>query len=138
MAQNPHILLVDENTPVREALQRVLRSENFQVVPAASGSEALRKFEENQIDAALIDLNLDRHESGWDVFQALMQRAPLLPIIVMSARSDSFEHASAPAAAARFEKPLNLPKLFCTLEELTKESTALNLNDRQPLSQISQ
>src|SRR5262245_11462637 len=83
MAQNPHILLVDENTSVREALQRALRSENFQVVSAASGSEALRKFEENQIDAALVDLNLDRHESGWDVFQALTHLAPLLPIIVM-------------------------------------------------------
>jgi len=130
MVPNLHILLVDENTAVREALEQAIRSENFQVVPAANGSEALSRLGENRIDVALVDLNQRCHESGWDVFQALTELAPLLPIIVMSGWPDSFAHSSASTAAARLEKPLNLPHLFSILKDLIKKRvTQSNSNE---------
>jgi DNA-binding NtrC family response regulator len=137
MLRNPQILLVDENTAVRQALEQAIRSEHFQVVPAASGSEALTKLRENQIDVALIDLNQRYSESGWDVFHALTELVPLLPIIVMSGQPDSFADTSASTAAARLEKPLNLSHLFCILDDLTQARvTQSNLNE--PSSQSSQ
>src|SRR5262245_973978 len=130
MVRNPKILLIDENTAVRQALEQAIRSEHFQVVPAASGSEALSKLRENQIDVALIDLNQRCYRSGWDIFQALTELAPWLPIIVMSGRPDSFVHSSAAKAAARLEKPLNLPHLFSLLDDLIKaRATQSNLNE---------
>src|SRR5262245_28817505 len=115
-----NILLVDDDCSVREALGQALCNERFHVVSAANGPEALRKFGENQIDIALLDLNLGE-ESGWDTFHRLSGLQPLLPIIVMSARSDSFANASASAAAAVMEKPLDMPLLFEKLQSLCSQ-----------------
>jgi DNA-binding response OmpR family regulator len=116
-----NILLVDDDSSVREALGQALCNERFHVVSAANGPEALRKFGENQIDIALLDLNLGA-ESGWDTFHRLSGLQPLLPIIVMSARSDSFANASASAAAAVMEKPLDMSLLFEKLQALCSQT----------------
>jgi DNA-binding NtrC family response regulator len=119
MARKPNILLVDDQASVREALGQALRDENFQVVLAANGRDALREFRQNQIDVALLDLNLGRQESGWDTFQALTELAPLLPIIVMSAQAERFNHPLARCARGFLEKPFHPDFLFQTLQPLT-------------------
>jgi two-component system, NtrC family, response regulator GlrR len=121
MARKANILLVDDDRSVRESLGQALQGENFQVVSASSGPEALSKIEHNHIDVALLDLNLGQ-ESGWDTFQRLNG----LPVIVMSARPECFAHASAPEAAALMEKPLDMAVLFKTLQDLLAAVTAPN------------
>src|SRR4030095_3456955 len=123
MARKTHVLLVDDDYSVREALGQALRDENFQVVAAASGPEALRQIERKQIDVALLDLNLGR-ENGWDTFQRLSGMQPYLPVIVMSARPDLFAHDFASAAAALMEKPLDMRVLFKTLQDLCSAGSA--------------
>ena len=115
MARKTNVLLVDDDVSVLESLGQALQEENFQVVSAASGREALRKFGENRIDVALLDLNLGE-ESGWDTFERL--HGHLVPVIVMSAQPDAFTHASAPAAAALLEKPIDMSVLFKMLFDL--------------------
>src|SRR3989442_15907756 len=72
-------LLVDDDAPIRGGLGHALRDENFQVVPAATGREALAKVNEPPIDIALLALNLGRH-CGWDPFRKLNELHPRLPI----------------------------------------------------------
>ncbi len=112
------ILLVEDDPAVREALEQALAFENYQVVPACDPQQAMRRFAENHIDIALLDLNLGV-ETGWDTFQRLANLRPRLPIIVMSGRPDQFSHASARNAAGLMEKPLDLSYLFQKLAALS-------------------
>jgi DNA-binding NtrC family response regulator len=112
MTAKPNILVIDDDRAVREALDRVLRVEQFEVVLAANAEEALREFLRHKVDAVLLDLNLSHEENGWDTFDALNQLAPSLPILVMSGQPDRFSHASAHAAAALLPKPIDFSALF--------------------------
>ena len=121
MATKPNILLVDEDLPVRQALERALTAENFQVVFAASMHEAEQRFGEYHIDVLLLGLN-SRNESGWDTVQRLTALQPLLPVIITTARPGHQMSANTPAVDAWMEKPLDLPVLIQTLNELASQT----------------
>ena len=121
MAAKPNILLVDEDLPVRQALERALTVENFQVVFAASGHEAVQRFGEYQIDVLLLGLN-SRNESGWDTVKRLIALQPLLPVIITTGRPGHQVSADAPAVDAWMEKPLDLPILIQTINELASQT----------------
>src|SRR5438093_9556212 len=118
MARQTNILLIDEDTTVRQALGQVLTVENYRVVPAANRQEALREFGQNQIDIVLLDLN-PRHENGWETLQRLIALQPHLPVIAMTARLELQEPCSAHGVDVLMEKPLNLAVLIQTLNELS-------------------
>ena len=121
MPTKPNILLVDEDLPVRQALERALTVENFQVVFAATGHEAVQRFGEYHIDVLLLGLN-SRNESGWDTLQRLTALQPLLPVIITTARPGHQMSANTPAVDAWMEKPLDLPVLIQTLNELASQT----------------
>ena len=50
------ILIVEDEASFSEALEFLLGKEGFQVVTAATGTEALRKFDQGGIDLVLLDL----------------------------------------------------------------------------------
>ena len=85
--------------------------ENYYVMAAANGREAMRIFDQNEIHIVLLDLDLG-HESGWDTFQRLIGMDPLLPIIVITAETDPKQPSRGRPADAWMEKPLDLPLLF--------------------------
>src|SRR5258708_1123342 len=108
MLRQTHVLLVEDDPQVREALVALLSSENYQVVSAASCDEAVLRYQENPADVVLLDLGLQA-EDGWDVFQALKQLDSDLPIIVISARADCLAGVSVAGASGALEKPFDIP-----------------------------
>ena len=118
MARKANVLLVEDDSGVRTALGNALVAENYGVVAASSAKEALKQFQDNPVDVALLDLSLGQ-ENGWYIFQQLRDLQPRLSIIVMSGWSQLFGHARAHTAAAILEKPLDLPALFQTLDRIT-------------------
>jgi two-component system response regulator MprA len=121
MATKANILLMDEDLPVRQALERALTVENFQVVFAASMHEAEQRFGETHIDVLLLGLN-SRNESGWDTVQRLTALQPLLPVIITTARPGHQMSANTLTVDAWMEKPLDLPVLIQTLNELASQT----------------
>jgi len=79
------ILVVDDETMVREFARRLLESEGHTVIEAGSGQEALRTLRERQeeIDGVLLDLSMPGMD-GNDLLSALRAFAPTLPVIVHS------------------------------------------------------
>ncbi len=118
-----NVLLADNDHAVRAALQQALTAEGFNVLPAGSSLEALRRVVEHPIvDVALLDLDLGDNQSGWETFRHLAELEPLLPIVVMSAEPERLclDSLTLRRPDATFEKPLlNLPFLFETLQRLT-------------------
>src|ERR1700677_2052516 len=78
------ILVVDDEAEIREGLEALLKSENFDVTLAESGAEGLRKLEENPFDLLLLDVSLpDRN--GIEMLHEIRQRDPHLSIILITA-----------------------------------------------------
>jgi DNA-binding response OmpR family regulator len=114
------VLLVDDDAPIRESLRKVLRTEGYEVVLAASGQEGLDLFDPLHIDLLLLDLNLPA-KSGWDLFERFTFINPLLPIIIITGRHNQYKLAAAAGAGALMEKPLDVPLLLQTITALLAE-----------------
>ena len=116
----PRVLLVDDDRSVLNALGAVIESEDFELVRAADGHQALEKFHQQPVDIVLLDLNMPV-KSGWDTFERLRTINPLLPIVVITARSDAYPVAVATGVAALMQKPLDIPLLLEAMQELLAE-----------------
>ena len=120
------ILLVDDDPGVRRMLLRVLEEEDYAVVPAADGLEAVESATNSAPDLVLLDLNLP-FQNGWDTFKRLVADNPSLPVIIITARPNQLFPALAAGAGALMEKPLDLPKLLRTIRDLLAEPAANQL-----------
>src|SRR5438552_106422 len=69
-AMTKRILLVDDERSIREALRKSLRAENYEVVLAENGQEAIEKHGAEPIDLILLDLNMPV-KNGWAVLEWL-------------------------------------------------------------------
>ena len=115
-----HVLLVDDDTAVLESLTRVLVGEDYHVVPARNGQEALDLAGCNAVDVVLLDLNMPV-KNGWDTFERLSHEHPLVPIIIVTARPNQLFMARAAGVGALLEKPLDIPILLQTIKDLLAE-----------------
>jgi DNA-binding NtrC family response regulator len=114
------ILLADDDLEILAALSAVLSSEGYEVITAKNGREACERFGEEHVDLAVVDLKMPVR-GGWDVFERLTTTHPLLQIIIITARPDQYPLAVAAGAGAFMEKPLDLPLLLRTIDELLME-----------------
>ncbi len=114
------ILVVDDENSIREALSKVLLAENYEVVSAENGQEAVEKFKLEKIDLVLLDLGLPVRD-GKDAMIWLSQVNPLLPVVIITGRSNQRELAEKLGADALMEKPLDVPRLLQTIRELMNE-----------------
>lgn len=108
------ILLVDDDPAVRESLGRVLATEGWRVITAASGAEALERLAEKEPDLMITDLRMT-DINGWDLlFHEQMQR-PKMPIFVITALPPTSTGGANAAAAEFFQKPLELDLLVAAI-----------------------
>lgn len=122
----PKILLLDDDEAIRQMVGRVLKQEGYTVIPAATGQQALELAAATELDLALLDLNLPG-QSGWDVFEQLTARHPLLPIVIITARANQLFVALGAGAGALMEKPLDPPRLLQIIRELLDEPAEVRL-----------
>jgi two-component system KDP operon response regulator KdpE len=86
MARGATILIVDDEPPIRRFLRTSLAAQDYAVIEAENGAQALREVEREKPDLVILDLGLP-DMSGTEVIQAIRGTSPV-PIIVLSVRSD--------------------------------------------------
>ena len=77
------ILLVEDHDDFRHTIRVRLEADQYRVVDAADGHDAIRLWREHHPDLIITDFNMPRM-NGLDVIQAVAARQPALPIILMS------------------------------------------------------
>ncbi|SMY07418.1 phosphate regulon transcriptional regulator PhoB [Flavimaricola marinus] len=89
LSQQPHVLIVEDESAQREVLSYNLGSEGYRTSQAADGEEALLLVEEDLPDVIVLDWMLPS-VSGIEVCRQLKARAHTrgVPIIMLSARSE--------------------------------------------------
>ena len=83
------ILIVEDEASFSEALEFLLGKEGFQVVTAATGTEALRKFDQGGIDLVLLDLMIPE-VSGTEVCRQIRAKSRT-PIIMLTAKDSEVD-----------------------------------------------
>src|SRR3990170_4295856 len=84
---HPHILVVDDDADVREALEALLNSSGFTTSFAADGDSGLKAMTEHPFDLVLLDIKLPGR-SGLSVLQEFRRLNTQLPIIALTALKD--------------------------------------------------
>lgn len=117
---------MDDDSSVRESIARALSYEGFHPLTAADGEEALRLAASDSVDLVLLDLNMPR-KNGWDTFERLTAKHPLLPVIIVTARANQLFTALAAGAGALIEKPVDFIQLLETIRSLLNEPAEARL-----------
>src|SRR5271167_14223 len=78
------ILVVDDESEIREGLELLLKSEGYQVSSAETAQSGLAQLEERPFDLLLLDVSLpDRN--GIDMLKDIHRQDPHLPIVLITA-----------------------------------------------------
>jgi two-component system, OmpR family, response regulator MtrA len=80
------VLLADDDTFHVELTTYALRRCGIQVVPAADGQQALKRFEQERPDLVLLDVSLPKID-GYEVCRRIRGRSST-PVIMLTAHSD--------------------------------------------------
>ena len=83
------ILVVEDESSFSDALEFLLGKEGFSVVTAATGTEALKKFDQGGIDLVLLDLMLPEI-SGTEVCRQIRSKSRV-PIIMLTAKDSEVD-----------------------------------------------
>ncbi len=115
------ILVVDDDVGLCRSLQEILVSEGCVVETANDGAEALAKVEADHFDIVLSDVvmpNMDGHE----LFLAIRERRPDLPVLLMTAFHYDREHVIKRSTlegleGVVFKKPVDAKRLCQVIVE---------------------
>ena len=112
-AVSPRILVVEDDTDLRETLWRALSREGYQVSQAGDGTEALSALRMRPYDLAIIDLVLPRM-GGIQILEQLRSLGLAIPAIVITAYGDRFSYnrATELGASEFLVKPVRLVELY--------------------------
>src|SRR5271154_4960842 len=78
------ILVVDDESEIREGLELLLKTEGYQVAMAETGQSGLSRLEERPYDLLLLDVSLpDRN--GLEMLKDIRLQDPTLPIVLITA-----------------------------------------------------
>src|SRR3954469_23923708 len=83
---SPRILVVDDEQPVQQLLDRTLRSEGYDVVPALDGEQALDEISKKPFDLLQFNVMLPQLD-GLEVGRRVRTRSSV-PIIMLTAKAE--------------------------------------------------
>ena len=83
------VLIVEDEPSFSEALEFLLGKEGFSVITAATGTEALKKFDQGGIDLILLDLMIPE-VSGTEVCRQIRTKSRV-PIIMLTAKDSEVD-----------------------------------------------
>ena len=83
------ILVVDDESRIRKLIKDFLHQEDYNVIEAEDGEDALNVYEENKnkIDLIILDVMMPKFD-GWSVLRKIRQDNTQLPIIMLTARAE--------------------------------------------------
>ncbi len=135
MPKQKKILIVDDDQNLVKALRIRLSANDYQIVVARDGYEAITQANKESPDLVVLDLGLPAGD-GFVVLERLSNLGPLadVPVIVLSARDPSAneERALKGGAVAYFQKPADnaqLMRMIRTSLAQTSPSSSVPMSD---------
>jgi two-component system response regulator MprA len=123
MAEQPRILVVDDEPAVQSALSRALTLEHYDVSQAADGQEALEQLGSGPYEAVILDIALPRLD-GLEVCRRLRQGGDRTPVLMLTARGEIDDRVAGLDAGADdyLAKPFALRELLARVRALLRRA----------------
>jgi two-component system response regulator MprA len=117
------ILVVDDERAVREALERALRLEGYEVSTAPDGQEALVSLARRSVDAIVLDVLMPVLD-GLETCRTLRRRGDATPVLLLTARHEVSDRVSGLDAGADvyLVKPFAIAELLARLRALLRRN----------------
>jgi DNA-binding NtrC family response regulator len=118
MAKTRPILLVEDDSDTREALEAILTSEGFEIITASNGFEAIQKAAASESPCVIVLDDRMPLMSGQE-FLAYRERHPRLaeiPVVFISGDLDTIEQM-ARRGAITFKKPFAIASFLESIRE---------------------
>jgi len=116
------ILVVDDETGIREAIRMTLEYEGYKIDEARSGQEGLDKAAKVPYDAILLDIKMPVLD-GIEVLENLREQKIFSPVVMVSGHGDVHTAVECTKRGAFdfLEKPLNRDKLLLTVRNAVRQ-----------------
>jgi len=127
-----HILIIDDERPIRASLREILEYEGHTIEEAEDGADGVIAAQKKQFDVVFCDIKMPKMD-GIDVLDMFKKKNILSPVIMISGHG-SVETAVQSLKKGAFDfiqKPLDLNRILLTLkhamdkDELEKETKRL-------------
>ncbi len=118
-----HLLIVEDDDLLRDALAAQLAQAGHSVASAANGALALTQLEATRFDGVILDLGLPVVD-GMQVLRWIRQRLLALPVLILTARDGVDDRVQGLNAGADdyLTKPFSMPELEARLQALLRRS----------------
>ncbi|MCB2005802.1 MAG: response regulator transcription factor [Burkholderiaceae bacterium] len=118
-----HLLIVEDDELLRDALGSLLGQAGHQVSMAPDGESALAQLHDSRFEGVVLDLGLPRID-GLTVLQRLRVQLPTLPVLILTARDGVEDRVAGLNAGADdyLTKPFNGDELKARLQSMLRRS----------------
>jgi two-component system nitrogen regulation response regulator NtrX len=115
------ILVIDDETAIREAIRMTLEYEGYKIDEARSGQEGLDRATKTPYDAILLDIKMPFLD-GIEVLENFKEQKVTTPVIMVSGHGDVHTAVECTKRGAYdfLEKPLNREKLLLTVRNAVR------------------
>ena len=107
------ILVVDDESAIRDLVCALLTDEGYTVQSAADGQAALDRIAQDPPDLVISDVMMPRRD-GYSVLQTIRRAGIMIPVVLMSAAPPRQGVVTAPVIA----KPFDLDILLAQVQRL--------------------
>src|SRR5436189_2726829 len=116
------VLVVDDETAIREAIRMTLEYEGYRVDEARSGQDGIDKATKTPFDAILLDIKMPILD-GIEVLDNLKEQRIGSPVVMVSGHGDVHTAVECTKRGAYdfLEKPLNRDKLLLTVRNAVRQ-----------------
>ncbi|HZS43936.1 MAG TPA: GAF domain-containing protein [Blastocatellia bacterium] len=119
------ILVVDDESTIREVLTEILQTEGHSVVAADGGKKALELMSEQEFDLVFTDLGMPEM-NGWEVAKYVKAMSPNTPVIMTTGWGEEIDSAQASREGVDYvvAKPFQVNEIFNLVADvLSKRKT---------------
>ena len=123
---NEKILIIDDDPEILDMLETILTREDYDVLRAEKGEEALALFQSNPIDLVITDMTMPKL-NGDQLARRMMSIRPQIPVILCTGFHEdiSEEKALAMGIDKFVMKPIVKDKLASTIRAVLDNRSAL-------------
>jgi CheY-like chemotaxis protein len=129
------ILVVDDESSIREIVKPLLESEGYEVVTAADGLDGLHALSKSLPDAIISDLHMPRM-SGFEFLGVVRKRFPHIAIVAMSGEFIPGENLTVVMADAFWQKGQPIRKLFQEIARVVAASPARSEREKSDIAPL--
>ena len=82
-----HILVVDDDKNTRQLIKAVLETENYIVIGATDGEDALKVLDRSHIDLVILDVMMPKMD-GITVLKTIRRHGNSVPVLLLTAKAE--------------------------------------------------